>query len=160
MHQTTASTAELLKEYLQTHQQDFYRLAYSYTKNRDAALDVVQDSIVKAITKAGSLKNPGHMKTWFYRILTNESLSALRRRKDHVSDDALEELPAAGTDTAAALDLYRAIGRLSPKLKTVILLRYFEDMKLEEIAGVTHSNLNTVKTRLYQGLRLLKDDLK
>ncbi|MCY1713118.1 RNA polymerase sigma factor [Caproiciproducens galactitolivorans] len=61
----------------------------------------------------------------------------MRRRKNNVSDDALGKLPAAGTDTAAALDLYRAIGRLPPRLKSMILLRYFEDMKLEEITRVT-----------------------
>ena len=157
MNQNSVSTAELLRDYLQAHQQDFYRLAYSYTKNRDAALDVVQDSIVKAISKSGALKHPEHLKTWFYRILVNESLSYLRKNRHLLSDDsALENVPEPDGDPTDAMDLYRSIGRLEPKVKTVILLRFFEDLKLDEIAAVTNSNLSTTKSRLYQGLKLLK----
>ena len=53
----------ILTEYILASQADFYRLAYSYVKDRDAALDVVQESIVKALTKADSLRNPEHVKT-------------------------------------------------------------------------------------------------
>ena len=63
-------------------------------------------------------------------------------------------------DPEAALDLYRAIGTLEPKLRTVIILRFFEDLKLEQIAKVTHTNLSTAKSRLYRGLGLLKAYLK
>lgn len=160
MNQNGASTAELLKDYLQANQQDFYRLAYSYTKNREAALDVVQDSIEKAIRKSGRLKKPDFLKTWFYRILVNESLSYLRKKKAVLPEAALQDVPVTDGDTAAALDLYRAIERLEPKIRTVILLRFFEDLTLEQIAEVTHSNLSTAKFRLYQGLKLLKAYLK
>ena len=160
MNQNSASTAELLKEYLLAHQQDFYRLAYSYTKSRDAALDVVQDSIEKAIRKSGTLNHPDSLKPWFYRILVNESLSYLRRNKPLLSGDALQDVPMMDGDPEAALDLYRAIGTLEPKLRTVIILRFFEDLKLEQIAKVTHSNLSTAKSRLYRGLGLLKAYLK
>ena len=69
----------ILTEYILAHQADFYRLAYSYVKDRDAALDVVQESIVKALTKAGSLREPAYVKTWFYRILVNESITWFRQ---------------------------------------------------------------------------------
>ena len=52
-----------LSEYIVAHQEDFYRLAYSYVKNRDAALDVVQESIVRALSKSDSLRQPEYMKT-------------------------------------------------------------------------------------------------
>ena len=54
------------------------------------------------------------------------------------------------------MDLYAAIDRLDPKLKTVVMLRFFEDMKLAEIAQVTGANLNTVKSRLSTALRRLR----
>ena len=59
-------------------------------------------------------------------------------------------------DDAARLDLYDAIERLNTQEQTIIRLRFFHDMKLEEIAQVTRTNLNTVKSRLYQSLRKLK----
>lgn len=150
-------TLDILKEYLQTRQQDFYRLAYSYTKNPDAAMDVVQEAVVRAIAKANSLKNPEYMKTWFYRILVNESLTYLRKNRTLSLDDGYsEEIPAQDRDVARSMDLYNAIEQLDTRLKTVVILRFFEDMKLEDIAKITQSNLSTTKSRLYKGLALLK----
>ena len=70
-----------LTDYLVAHQEDFYRLAFSYVKNRDAALDVVQESIVKALAKADTVRRPEYIKTWFYRILLNESMNHYRRTR-------------------------------------------------------------------------------
>ena len=70
-----------LSDYIVAHQEEFYRLAYSYVKNRDAALDVVQESIVKALAKSDTLRRPEYLKAWFYRILLNESMNHHRRAK-------------------------------------------------------------------------------
>ena len=59
-------------------------------------------------------------------------------------------------DFTTNIQLYEKINNLKPKLKTVILLRFFEDLKLSEIAQVTKTNENTVKSRLYQALNQLK----
>lgn len=147
-----------LSEYIVAHQEDFYRLAYSYVKNRDAALDVVQESIVRALSKSDSLRQPEYMKTWFYRILLNESMNHYRRGRRLVSlEDSNADSPAPASDPAERLDLYAAIDRLGPKEQAIIRLRFFEDMKLEEISRVTGTNLNTVKSRLYKSLRRLRE---
>lgn len=88
-----------LSDYIVAHQEEFYRLAYSYVKNRDAALDVVQESIVKALAKSDTLRRPEYLKAWFYRILLNESMNHHRRAKRLVPlEDTLLETPApAGT---------------------------------------------------------------
>ena len=52
--------------------------------------------------------------------------------------------------------MYEAVGRLAPELKTVVILRFFEDLKLDEIARITKTNLSTVKSRLYKALKLLR----
>ena len=118
-----------LSDYIVAHQEEFYRLAYSYVKNRDAALDVVQESIVKALAKSDTLRRPEYLKAWFYRILLNESMNHHRRAKRLVPlEDTLLETPAPA-----------------------------RDMKLEEIARVTNTNLNTVKSRLYKSLRRLRE---
>ena len=57
------------------------------------------------------------------------------------------------------LDLYDAIDLLKPKYKTVIILKYFDDMKIEDIAKVLDENVNTVKSRLYRGLKKLRLEL-
>ena len=55
--------------------------------------------------------------------------------------------------TYEGIDTYKYVQKLSPKIKTVILLRFFEDKKIEEIAKITNTNVNTVKSRLYKGLK-------
>ena len=64
--------------YLLTNQEKFYRLAFSYVHNPDAALDVVQNAIVKALEHYNSIRNIKYIKTWFYRVLVNECLTALQ----------------------------------------------------------------------------------
>ncbi|MGI5894676.1 MAG: RNA polymerase sigma factor [Candidatus Merdivicinus sp.] len=151
---------ERLIAFIRENQQHFYRIAYSYVKNPDTALDLVQDAIVKAIQKQDSLRNPDAVKTWFYRILVNECLANLRRGK-RFSFGSLEvcaDTPAPEREDHS--DLYEAMESLPPVLKTVILLRFFEDLKLEEIAAVTGARLSTVKSRLYKALRMLKMEME
>lgn len=81
MEQTILSTHQQMVDYLVSGQADFYRLAFSYVKNRDAALDVVQESIVKALSKSDTLRETAYLKTWFYRILLNESMNYFRRNQ-------------------------------------------------------------------------------
>ena len=103
-----------LTDYLVAHQEDFYRLAFSYVKNRDAALDVVQESIVKALAKADTVRRPEYIKTWFYRILLNESMNHYRRTRRLVPlEDAAPEAadpPGRSGGAAGSLRRHRAAG--------------------------------------------------
>ena len=158
MRQNVPDNRQLLVEHIVSGQTDFYRLAMSYVKNRDAALDVVQEAIVKALSKVDTVREPAYLKTWFYRILINEAMNHFRRNRNLVSlEEVMADRAAEPRDPGERLDLYDAIDRLSFPEQTVIKLRYFEDLKLEEIAQATGANLNTVKSRLYKAIRKLKD---
>ena len=158
MRKSAPDNRQLLVEHTLNGQTDFYRLAVSYVKNRDAALDVVQEAIVKALSKVDTVREPAYLKTWFYRILINEAMNHFRRNRNLVSlEEVMVDRAVESGDPGERLDLYDAIDRLSFQEQTVIKLRYFEDMKLEEIAQATGANLNTVKSRLYKAIRKLKD---
>lgn len=158
MRQNAPDNRQLLVEHILNGQTEFYRLAMSYVKNRDAALDVVQEAIVKALSKVDTVREPAYLKTWFYRILINEAMNHFRRNRNLVSlEEVMADRAAEPRDPGERLDLYDAIDRLSFPEQTVVKLRYFEDMKLEEIAQATGANLNTVKSRLYKAIRKLKD---
>ena len=158
MRPNAPDNRQLLVDHILNGQTDFYRLAMSYVKNRDAALDVVQEAIVKALSKVDTVREPAYLKTWFYRILINEAMNHFRRNRNLVSlEEVMADRAAEPRDPGERLDLYDAIDRLSFPEQTVIKLRYFEDMKLEEIAQATGTNLNTVKSRLYKAIRKLKD---
>lgn len=156
VHEKEKETRERVIAYIENHQEDFYRLAYSYTHDREMALDVVQDAIVKAISKSDTLKNPEYLKTWFFRILINEALSSLRKNKTILTDFDTQEIPVEDSHAEEAVDLFYAVQKLEPKLRTVIILRFYEDMKIEDIAKSCRTNVSTIKSRLYRALRLLK----
>lgn len=146
-----------LTRYLVENQERFYRIAFGYVKNREAALDLVQDAIVKAIANLSSLKKREYLKTWFYRILVNECLMYLRKNRILYLPDFEEQFELPHTEKRFEdIELYEAVGNLDPALKTVVILRFFEDLKLNDIARITGTNLSTVKSRLYKALGLLR----
>ncbi|MBQ9646933.1 MAG: sigma-70 family RNA polymerase sigma factor [Oscillospiraceae bacterium] len=137
----------------------YYRLAYSYTHNEQDAGDIVQGGAYKAIRAAASLKNPDYCQTWLYRIMLNEVFAFFRARRETVPLDAAPSVESAAPDLGASLDLRAAIDALPEQDKAIVLLRFFEDRKLSEIAEILDLNLNTVKSRLYRCLERLKLDL-
>ena len=147
----------LVADYVVSGQDYFYRLAYGQVREREAALDIVQEAIAKALDKAHTLREPRYLKPWFYRILINECMDYFRRNKNVISMEETFDLRAEPElDPGERVDLYEALARLDERERLVIQLRFFEDMKLEEISRATGTNLSTVKTRLYSGLRKLK----
>ena len=143
-----------LTDYLVTDQARFYRLAYSYVHNENDALDIVQESAYKAIKNSNSLKNVQYAGTWIYRIVINESIQFLRKQKKQTVP--FYEADGEAEDTYTDLDLRRALEQLEPLDRTVIVLRFFEGLQLNQIAQVLDENLNTVKSRLYRSLKKLK----
>lgn len=154
-----------LIKFFENNEKNMYKFAYGYVKNQDIALDLIHEAIVKAIQKRETLKNPEYLKSWFYRILINECLGYMRKNKkvlpfENVKDSNITEQMEELIDKNEYIDLYDAIDQLPSNLKTIIMLRYFEDMKLDEISQVTKTNLSTIKSRLYKALRILRIDMK
>lgn len=158
-------TVEEYASFVKQNQESAYRLAYGYLRSREDALDAVQEAVERGLRRLGTLHDAQKLRPWFTRILVNECLDTLRRRKRRGEDslDAPGAPAAAGPDDAAArsdaLALYEAIGRLPPRLKTVVMLRFFEDMKLSEVAESAGCTLSTAKARLYKALSLLRLEL-
>ncbi|MDY2629164.1 MAG: RNA polymerase sigma factor [Lachnospiraceae bacterium] len=152
-------------EYILANQEKFYRLAYSYIKNPDGAMDAVQNAICRALEKYRTLRDIKAVKTWFYRILVNECLMYLRKHDKEIPVDSDSwEGWNNGIYIESAFEpgeeVFKKLDRLNPEVRTVIILYYFEELTLKEIADVTQTNLNTVKSRMYSGLRKLKGIIK
>ena len=137
--------------------ESLYRLAYSYVKNADDAMDVVQEGVYKAISRSGDVRDPAMIKSWLCRIVVNTALDLLRRRG---RETATEELPDTGReDVYEDTDTLRALDVLDERERTVVILRFFEDLKLQDIAVICNENISTVKTILYRSLKKLKIQL-
>ncbi len=147
-----------LEEYVVENKEKHYRIAYSYVKNTDDALDIVQESIFKALISLNTLKNPEFMKTWFYRILVNCSLDCIRKQKKIITldNEVLYSYINEFNDTYTDIDLHKALDELPDSYRSIIILRFFEDLKIEEISEILNENINTVKTRLYKSLDKLR----
>lgn len=145
-------------QYTLEYKESMYRLAYSYTKNEQDALDVVQESICKALTSLDSLKEVDYVKSWMYRIIVNTALDYLRKNKKYVYQEVLEE--GGLYDTYENIDLKQALDKLEEPYLTIVKLRYFEDLKINEIAQILEQNENTIKTRLYTALKKLRVKIK
>lgn len=144
-----------LTAYLIAEQASFYRLAYSYLHHQEDALDAVQTAVCRALERQDSLRDSGAVRTWFYRILVNTCLDILRQRGKVVS---LEEWTDTGEEDPLPADdaLARRVEALPAEVATVIKLRFYEEFSLKEISAVTGCNINTVKSRLYAGLKKLR----
>lgn len=140
-----------------------YRIAYSYVKNEQDALDILQETVCKAISSQNSLREPAYMKSWLIRILINCAVDVCKRngRTQSTDPEIMENQPVhenAGLDEL--MDLRRALESLGEPQKTLIHLRFFEDLTLEETARVMDMPLGTVKSHIYRTLNRLKLDLE
>ena len=151
---------QLIIQYINKNKEKLYRLVFSYIKDEEQALDVIQNTILKALDNLEKLREEKYLETWIYRIAINESLKYLKKQKNepifNIQDYEISSEEFENKDITDVMGLYKAIDSLQPKLKTVIILRFFEDKSLAEISKITNSNLSTVKTRLYKALNELK----
>lgn len=137
--------------------ESLYRLAYTYVKNPDDAMDVVQESVYKAISCSAEIRNKATIKSWLCRIVINTALDLLRRHKRETLTEELPELP--WEDSYHDEELLRALDVLDQRERTVVVLRFFQEKKLQEIAEIMDENLSTVKTILYRSLKKLRIEL-
>ena len=153
---------EKLIQYILQNQDRFYRVAYSYTRHHEDALDVVQSAVCKALEAHESIKNENALKTWFYRILINECLTALKKQKKLLltNDDLNQEEMYYEKGYEPNDDIEKELDKLELDIQEIIKLRFFEDLSLKEISYITQLNLNTVKTKLYRGLKQLKENIQ
>lgn len=151
----------MLKDYLLEKKEAHYRMAYSYTKNSEDALDVIQDSIEKALGFIKKNGPPDHMNAWFYKILIRTAIDHIRKhsRTTLMAPEDLEHI-FVSEDHYCNFDLKSAMDKLPAQYKTLIVLRYFEDLKIKDIGEILDENINTVKTRLYKALDFLKIKLE
>lgn len=153
---------EKLIQYILENQDRFYRVAYSYTRHQEDALDVVQSAVCKALEAYESIQNENAVKTWFYKILINECLALLKKRKRLLLSDESSEREEVYYEKGYEQDdgLERELDRLETDVQVIIKLRYFEELSLKEISRITGLKLNTVKTKLYRGLKQLKENIQ
>ena len=134
-----------------------YRTAYLYLGSEADALEAVDEAVYQALRGLKQLRRPEFFETWLTRILLNECHRELRRRKRFSGEEALPD--TAGPDVYDTLPLREAIRRLPEDLRTVVILRYFTGLTLQETADSLKLPVGTVSTRQRKALQFLRLEL-
>ena len=157
-------------QFVGRYQRRFYRLAYGYLRDHEEALDAVQDAFIKIYKARRTWEPKANPFTWAYRIVANQCVDLLRKRKGiSVSLDEEESHEARTLTDTRTVDplivqvnreererIMEAVLRLPPRQREIIILRHYEDMSLQEIAEVQGCALGTVKSSLHRAVASLR----
>lgn len=162
-------------ELVRRHQGRVYAVAYRMTSNREDALDIAQESLLKAYRKIGSWEPTGRFLPWLLRLTANQAIDHLRRYKRHrhqpldeafmpeTEGAAVEPRSMATADEVRAGEIdsrvRQALVVLSPTQRTVFVLRHFEGLALADIAAQLGCTVGSVKVHLFRALRKLQKEL-
>lgn len=150
-------------ELMQERKEMLYKTAYTYVRNREDALDIVQETVYKAYCSVKKLKEPAFFNTWLIRILINCSLDYMKKKKTIVPMDEIFENSIADVtdkDREQVIDLRYAVNKLDDRCKTVVILKYFHDMTIEQISDILECPSGTIKSYLHKALTELRLELK
>jgi RNA polymerase sigma-70 factor, ECF subfamily len=163
---------ELLDRLIEQYQYRLFRYLVHLTGSRERAEDFFQETWVRVLERGHQYEGKWKFETWLFAIARNLVIDWQRRKKPASLDELMEPgEDAAGFEPAAAAEesplaqavqqqeqsaVQASLSRLPVIYREVLLLRFQEEMQLEEIAAVTSTPLSTVKSRLYRGLEGLR----
>ncbi|WP_151734978.1 sigma-70 family RNA polymerase sigma factor [Paenibacillus tengchongensis] len=142
------------------HSDQLYSIAYSYLRSRHDALEAVQEATCRAWIKRNTLKHPQAFKSWLIRILIYVCIDEQRRRKRTVPAAGDPMAEAGACDNTARLEMLWVLDQVKPKYRHVLLLKYYHDMTLSEIAETFGKPEGTIKTWQHKGLKQLRAIMK
>jgi RNA polymerase sigma-70 factor (ECF subfamily) len=166
---------ELICDLIERYHYRLFRYLISLTGNREDASDIFQETWIRVLERGKQYKRKWKFESWLFTIARNLVIDRMRRNQKFVS---LEDLPDATLESGpinrmeeapAMLALARsetsdrvqaAMQHLSPVYREALVLRFQEELPLEEIARITAAPLSTVKSRVYRGLELLRDRME
>jgi RNA polymerase sigma-70 factor (ECF subfamily) len=159
---TTAGQAALpaFAAVVETHKAMVYSIAWQFLHDRVAADELAQDVFLQLHKNWARMQSPAHLLFWLRKVATHRAIDAARKRKAK-AETSLEETDEPTVlervhDSFLASYLKRMVSSLPEKQRSVIVLRYQEEMELDEIAKVLGMNVSTVKTQISRALELLR----
>jgi RNA polymerase sigma factor (sigma-70 family) len=161
---------DAFRELLEIIEKDALATAYLMSGTRGIAEDILQEAYIKCFNQIKKLQHPEAFKVWFYKILVrtgwelSKKYSSLVPKEITAEDEILfyniSDNVENTIETYEIKDfVQKTINKLAPKLKTVIILYYFNDMSVEEISKISGCLKATVKSRLFYARGILKKQL-
>ena len=158
------------------YQHKLYQICYRMLGNKQEAEDIAQEAFIRAYINLHTFDQKRKFSTWIYRIATNLCIDRIRKKKpdyyldaevagteglDMYSQIAIDEaLPEEQLEKMELQDrIQYEISRLPEKYRSVIVLKYIEELSLQEISEILDMPLGTVKTRIHRGREALRQQL-
>ena len=166
---------ELLDQLIEMYQHRLMRYLLFLTGKREVAEDLFQETWMRVLLRGAQYNGKARFDTWLFTIARNLVIDLSRKRTmaslDEMSDGKDDDRPfEIAMSGPSPLEQFQQrencaeVGEVLLKLETsyreVLVLRFYEELSLEEIASVTHAPLSTVKSRLYRGLAALKPEME
>lgn len=148
------------------HQDTLYRVAFIYVKNKEDALDVMQETAYRALRSFHTHREPQYIQSWLTKITIHCSLDLLRKKKRVFHADVQQMSEAESIDLGTVDDfiihmtLEQVMEELDEMEKSVVLLRYYQDFTFQKTAEALDIPLGTAKTILYRALQKMRRSMK
>src|ERR1700683_4609122 len=168
---------ELLDHLIELYQHRLLRYLLFLTGKREVAEDLFQETWMRVLMRGGQYNGKARFDTWLFTIARNLVIDLSRKRTmaslDEMSEGGEDERPfevAIAIDGPSPLEQFQSredsaeiaevLLKLEPNYREVLVLRFHEELSLEEISKMTNAPLSTVKSRLYRGLAALKPKME
>lgn len=138
---------------------ELYNIAYGYTRNRDDSIDIMQNAYVVLLESNKKFESNEHIKYFLIRVTINESLDLLKsasKKRVIKNNDVVVNFPETKKEELP-YDLSEIVNTLPEKYKTIIILHYYDDMKIKDISKVLKISEPAVKKRLERARNLIKE---
>ncbi len=136
-----------------------YNFILRMVGDRDEAMDLCQDSFMKAYRELNALKDRDRFSAWLYRIAHNTCYSKLRKDAGKTFVEVAPETRSAANPVENRLAVEKALQQLPEDQREVVVLKVYQNLKFEEIAAIQDAPVSTVKSRLYMGFEKLRSIL-
>ncbi|MED1203885.1 RNA polymerase sigma factor SigW [Heyndrickxia acidicola] len=164
-------------EIVEIYKDKVFQICFRMLGNRHEAEDIAQEAFLRAYVNISSFNQDRNFSTWLYRIATNLCIDRIRKKKpDYYLDaevpgteglDMYSQIAASGISPESEVEgmelqeiVQKEISALPEKYRSVIILKYLEDLSLNEISEILDMPLGTVKTRIHRGREALRKQLR
>ena len=153
---------ETLADLLSTYGRELQAVAYLILRDRSEAEDVVIETLLTAFERGGDIRDERALRTWLLRVATNHALGVRRKggriiRLDLVPDRASSS--DLGTDSTNRIALLDGVAELPVQMRAAVVLRYYADLSVDEVAAALGKSPNTIKAQLQTALDRLRTHL-
>lgn len=142
------------------HKIKLYKIAFAYLRDQNEALEAIQEVTCRAYSSVHSLREPSYFSTWLTKIMMNYCNDQLKKKKRYLLKEDLSSNGLADQANHTRMELLDAMEGLDPKERDLLTLKYFQELKIKEIAVLMKCPEGTVKTWLNKALKSLKSKLE